>query len=184
MSTAPDTPTDPKGKGTGPVQDDKKPGTESGGGERNKEQQRDDQQGSDPDEPHGADALTEDVLTNARSFAAEAHTLDAASHAFGLQTNQQINLFGLARAEAAYRTTPLSAETLARVRGTFVFPDDYTALRSQLMDGNLVILSGRPGSGRQHLAMHILDALCDGRVDHLTGGALADLDVNIVADDA
>jgi hypothetical protein len=135
------------------------------------------------DEKHGTDVIVEDAVDNAASFAAESQTLDAASAALGLQTNQQINFLGVGQAEKPYQTTPLSAETLARVRRAFVHSGDYVPLRDRVLDTHLVILSGRPGSGRQHLATHILDALCDGHVDHVAGGTMADLDVTDLAED-
>ncbi|GAA2591654.1 hypothetical protein GCM10010435_82960 [Winogradskya consettensis] len=134
-------------------------------------------------EPHAANAIAEDALTNAAEFAAESRALDAASAIFGLQTNQQINFHGSVRPAAPYRSSGISAETLARVRRYFVCPGDYPDLRDRLLDANLVVVCGRPGSGRQHIATHVLDALCDGQVNHLTGGGLADLDVDELADD-
>ncbi len=138
-----------------------------------------------PDELHGADHITEDAVANAHLFAAESRTLDAASRVFGLQTNQQINVLGMSKPQAPpYRTTPLSADTLARVRTAFVRSDDYTNLWNRLLDESLVVLRGSPGSGREHIATHGLDAHCDGHVDHLTGGTLIDLDPGDLAEDA
>ncbi len=160
-----------------------KPGEASNVQRDDGQPQGDDQGGKD--EPYGVGRITEDAIDKADVFANESRTLDDASRVFGLQTNQQINFLGVSRAEPSpYQTTPLSDDTLARVRTAFVRSDDYPHLRNRLLDQMLVILRGDPGSGREHIATHILDALCDGHVDRLTGGTITDFDPSVLVEDA
>ena len=125
-------------------------------------------------EAYGVQGIIDDALSNAARLAAEMRSLDAASRVFGLQTNQQFNIYGGIGAGRRCRRESVSADALARVRHEFVVGDDYRALRARVCDGNLVLLIGRPGWGRTHLALHVLDSLCDGHVEHAIGGTLAD----------
>ena len=135
------------------------------------------------DENHGRDLLAKGLLDDADALAAGSRALAEASRTFRLQTNQQINIFGAPAGERATSLTPLSAETLARVRGTFVQPEEYPRLWDRLLDQHLVVLGGGPGYGKRHAAIHALDAICDGRVHEVSARTLAAFPASAVSDD-
>ncbi|WP_127500569.1 hypothetical protein [Actinoplanes solisilvae] len=168
---APPVSTDEKPQRAKPEQGTLQPGT--GAGET-----------AEADKPADAELIKTEAVTNAGRTDAERRALESALITFGLPTNQQINILGRQDAVAAQDRRPQSAHTLARVRASFVFPEDYTAARERLLDSHLLFLSGRAGSGREHLALHLLDALCDGQVDHLVGGRVDDCDPESLVQDA
>ncbi len=133
-------------------------------------------EGAEAAEEYGSEKLSADLLDQANEQATASRALDAAMRSFGFQTNQQINnFFGTAQARAVKRTA-LPQETLARVRASFVEPPGYTGLWDLLEDRALVILHAPGGCGRRHAATYVLDAVCDARIQQLTGGTVADLD--------
>ncbi|MEU8235355.1 hypothetical protein AB0C12_37690 [Actinoplanes sp. NPDC048967] len=138
---------------------------------------------SDDDSAQGRDRVSAGLLDGADALAAGSRALAEASRTFRLQTNQQINIFGTPDGARPFSVTALSADTLSRVRGSFVQSNDYPALWDRLLDQHLVVLSGGPGRGKRHAAMHALDAVCDGRVHELTARGMAELTVAELSED-
>lgn len=135
------------------------------------------------EEDHGPDRLSAGLLDDADALAAGSRALAEASRTFRLQTNQQINFFGAPAGERAAAFAPLPAETLARVRSTFVQPEEYPRLWDGLLDQHLVVLGGGPGYGKRHAAIHALDAICDGRVHEVSARTLAAFPASALSDD-
>ena len=124
----------------------------------------------------GSDRLSEELLDESDRNATESLAFDEAMQGLGFQTNQQINnFFRPDGTRAAVTRERLTISTLARIRETFVQPGGYRELWRRLEQRSLVILCARPGFGRQHAAIHLLDAQCDGRVEKLSGKAIGDL---------
>jgi hypothetical protein len=136
-------------------------------------------------EEYGSKKFSADLLEGAKERATESLALDAAMQTFGLQTNQQINYnyFGPGPMGSAVGQMALPERTLARARRYFVKPPGYSGVWDCLEDRMLVILTARPGSGRQYTATRLLDAICDGRVQHLVGGTIVDMGISDIADD-
>jgi hypothetical protein len=125
---------------------------------------------------HGSDKIGADLLDAASKQFAVSRAFDAAMHTFGLQTNLQINNFGEAgRAGPLPRQATVPGRSLDRVRSMWAEPKGYRELWDRVEDRALVITTGGRGCGAQHAATRILDALCDGRVRHLTSGSVTDL---------
>jgi hypothetical protein len=149
----------------------------------------DDQHGSPPDDTsesrteHGSGSIGADLLDDASKQFTVSRAFDAAMRTFGLQTNLQINNFGGAgRSDPLPRQATVPGRSLARVRSVWVEPGGYRELWDRVEDCTLVITTGGRGCGTQYAATRILDALCDGRVHHLTLGSITDLKTANVAE--
>ncbi|MFZ3559203.1 hypothetical protein [Streptomyces sp. BH055] len=77
---------------------------------------------------------------------------------------------------------PVADDELRRVRDTYCAPDDYPDLKRNLGGNHLVVLHGRPGTGRMFTALSLLDDVTRGKVsrlapatelDHLDGEHIA-----------
>ena len=128
-----------------------------------------------PSEEYGSRSFSQALLDGAANNATESNALDATLKSFGYQTNQQINnYYGGDRRRSAIPTV-VAEETLGRIRTVFIAPRGYAELWDRVEDRNLVILTAPAGCGRRHAALHVLDAVCDGRVHELSGPSVAEL---------
>jgi hypothetical protein len=141
--------------------------TETGGTETQKPSTED----KNDEEPYGVSLLTKELLGRAEDIFTRSRALDNATRALGLQ----VNYFGTPTGGDRVRIEGVTAETLTRVRKSFVAPPGYQDLWHRMMDRSLLILRGRPGWGRDHLAIHLLDAFCDARISRMTGRVLTEL---------
>ncbi|MCY1141312.1 hypothetical protein OWR29_25220 [Actinoplanes sp. Pm04-4] len=116
--------------------------------------------------PAGTD-LMKAVLTRTSEHLASEHALANANIAL------QIN--NLVTQASAPRKTSVGTDTLNRVRRTFVAPQRFLDAWEVLADRHLLLVSGSPGEGREHLATFVLDAFCDARVRRLGNGTLAEV---------
>lgn len=66
---------------------------------------------------------------------------------------------------------PLPDEELLRLRRRFTKPPAYDEFRLHLHGDRLLVLSGRPGTGRMYTALSLLDDLARGKVSRLDPGS-------------
>jgi hypothetical protein len=120
-------------------------------------------------------ALTSDVERRTRTLQAAA--LESARQHLGPTTeraligNQVFNLsVGLSdQAAPEEKSRPIARATLERLRETFVAPAGYVRLWRHIEDKPLLVLRAAIGSGRTYTALHLLDAICAGRVHQYSG---------------
>ncbi|MFI5496337.1 hypothetical protein [Actinoplanes sp. NPDC051859] len=133
-------------------------------------------------EEHGSGKIAVEMLDDASKQATVSRAFDAAMQTFGLQTNLQINNFdGVGRSGPLPHRMAVSERSLGRVRSLWAAPGGYLELWNRVEERMLVITTGGRGYGTHHAATRILDALCDGRVQHLTSGSITDLTTTDVA---
>jgi hypothetical protein len=69
-----------------------------------------------------------------------------------------------------FRTIPVREEVLQWVRGRYVPVANYDDLRETLEQMQVLVLNGRPGTGRFTTALRLLDAFTSGEISRIDGG--------------
>ncbi|MGX1370649.1 hypothetical protein RKD19_006008 [Streptomyces canus] len=134
-------------------------------------------QGNGPEQPQSdviggaaADPLGEEALPGAAAAASRIYRSTVSSHGSGTLISsgsvQTMNFYGGQTAERLL-AGPLPEDELRRLRRVFQEPEDYDTYRGQLRGGQLLVLLGRPGTGRFYTALSLLDDLTRGQVSRL-----------------
>lgn len=134
-------------------------------------------QGSGPEQPQSdviggtaAYPLGEEALPGAAAAASRIYRSTVSSHGSGTLISsgsvQTMNFYGGQAAERLL-AGPLPEDELRRLRRVFQEPKDYGEYRGQLRGGQLLVLLGRPGTGRSYTALSLLDDLTRGQVSRL-----------------
>jgi hypothetical protein len=150
-------------------------------------------QGSGPEQPQSdviggtaADPLGEEALPGAAAAASRIYRSTVSSHGSGpLISSGSVHTMNVYGGQAAERLLagPLPEDELRRLRRVFQEPKDYGEYREQLRGGRLLVLLGRPGTGRAYTALSLLDDLTRGQVsrldprtdlDHLDDGQISE----------
>ncbi|WP_406127430.1 hypothetical protein OHQ89_37345 [Streptomyces canus] len=134
-------------------------------------------QGSGPEQPQSdviggtaADPLGEEALPGAAAAASRIYRSTVSSHGSGtLISSGSVHTMNFYGGQAAERLLagPLPEDELRRLRRVFQEPKDYGEYRGQLRGGRLLVLLGRPGTGRSYTALSLLDDLTRGQVSRL-----------------
>ncbi|MFF0016004.1 hypothetical protein [Streptomyces sp. NPDC005374] len=142
-------------------------------------------QGTGPEPPQSdviggaaADPLGEEGLPGAAAAASRIYRSTVTSHGSGALISsgsvQTMNFYGGQAAAERLLAGPLPEDELRKLRRVFQEPKDYDEYREQLRGGQLLVLLGRPGTGRAYTALSLLDDLTRGQVSRL--GPRTDLD--------
>ncbi|MFF7275988.1 hypothetical protein [Streptomyces griseorubiginosus] len=135
------------------------------------------EQGTGPEQPQpgviggaAADPLGEDALPGAAAAASRIYRSTVSSHGSGTLISSgsvhTMNFYGGQTAERLL-AGPLPEDELRRLRRVFQEPEGYDGHREQLRGGRLLVLLGRPGTGRAYTALSLLDDLTRGQVSRL-----------------
>ncbi|MEU9169356.1 hypothetical protein AB0D34_16365 [Streptomyces sp. NPDC048420] len=117
-----------------------------------------------------ADSLGEEALPGDAAAASRIFRSTVTNHGSGdIFTAASVDTVHLHGWQAPERLLagPLPEDELQRLRRVFQEPEGYDEYRGQLRTGRLLVLSGRPGTGRAYTALSLLDDVTRGQVSRL-----------------